>query len=29
MEDLEKTLQEEVAGKIAGAPSAADLEKEL
>ena len=29
MEDLEKTLQEEVAGKIAGVPSAADLEKEL
>ncbi|MCR5414926.1 MAG: Snf7 family protein [Kiritimatiellae bacterium] len=29
MEDLEKNLQEEVAGKIAGAPSAADLEKEL
>lgn len=29
MEDLEKALQEEVAGKIAGEPSAADLEKEL
>ena len=29
MEDLEKTLQEEVAGKIAGAVDPAALEKEL